>query len=148
MAALQKIRSSSWILILMGVGMFLFILTMVLDSNTISALTNSSRNVGEVYGKSLSAEEFTEMVNEASEVMKLRNGGTLTDEQTDMVRNQVWNDYVQYELVKHECDKLGVKVTEKDVQGAKVVLQVVNRKAMNFRSRTSLSRRKSFLKRS
>ena len=51
MAALQKIRSSSWILILMAVGMFLFILTMVLDSNTISALTNSSRNVGEVYGK-------------------------------------------------------------------------------------------------
>ena len=48
MAALQKIRSSSWILILMAVGMFLFILTMVLDSNTISALTNSSRNVGEV----------------------------------------------------------------------------------------------------
>ena len=118
MAALQKIRSSSWILILMGVGMFLFILTMVLDSNTISALTNSNRNVGEVYGKSLSAEEFTDMVNEASEVMKLRNGGTLTDEQTDMVRNQVWNDYVQYELVKHECDKLGVKVTEKDVQEA------------------------------
>ena len=118
MAALQKIRSSSWILILMAVGMFLFILTMVLDSNTISALTNSSRNVGEVYGKSLSAEEFSGMVNEASEVMKLRNGGTLTDEQTDMVRNQVWNDYVQYELVKHECDKLGVEVTEKDVQEA------------------------------
>ena len=118
MAALQKIRSSSWILILMAVGMFLFILTMVLDSNTISALTNSSRNVGEVYGKSLSAEEFSDMVNEASEVMKLRNGGTLTDEQTDMVRNQVWNDYVQYELVKHECDKLGVEVTEKEVQEA------------------------------
>ena len=31
MAALQKIRSSSWIIGLMGVGMFLFILTMVLD---------------------------------------------------------------------------------------------------------------------
>ena len=118
MAALQKIRSSSWILLLMGFGMFLFILTMVLDSNTISAITNSNRNVGEVYGKSLSAEEFYEMVNEASEVAKLRSGGKLTDEQTDMVRNQVWNDYVQFELVKHECDKLGVVVTEKDVEDA------------------------------
>lgn len=102
----------------MGFGMFLFILTMVLDSNTISALTNSNRNVGEVYGKSLSAEEFYEMVNEASEVAKLRSGGNLTDEQTDMVRNQVWNEYVQYELVKHECDKLGIVVTDKDVQDA------------------------------
>ena len=118
MAALQKIRSSSWILLLMGFGMFLFILTMVLDSNTISAITNSNRNVGEVYGKSLSAQEFYEMVNEASEVTKLRSGGTLTDEQTDMVRNQVWNDYVQYELIKHECDKLGVLVTDKDVEDA------------------------------
>ena len=43
----------------MGFGMFLFILTMVLDSNTISAITNSNRNVGEVYGKSLSAQEST-----------------------------------------------------------------------------------------
>ena len=118
MAALQKIRSSSWILMLMAFGMFLFILTMVLDSNTISAITNSNRNVGEVYGKSLSAQEFYEMVNEASEVTKLRSGGTLTDEQTDMVRNQVWNDYVQYELIKHECDKLGVLVTDKDVEDA------------------------------
>ena len=94
----------------------------MLDSNTISAITNSNRNVGEVYGKSLSAQEFYEMVNEASEVTKLRSGGTLTDEQTDMVRNQVWNDYVQYELIKHECDKLGVLVTDKDekMRSAKV----------------------------
>lgn len=118
MAALQKIRSSSWIIGLMGVGMFLFILTMVLDQNTLSVLRNSSNNAGSVYGNSLSQQEFYEMVNEASEVAKLTSGGSLSDEQTDQIRDKVWNDYVQYELVKHETDKLGIEVTDKEVEQA------------------------------
>ena len=119
MAALQKIRSSSWILILMGVGMFLFILTMVLDSNTLSAITNSNRNVGSVYGKSLSQEDFSKMVDEASTIMKLQSGtDNLTDEQMEQIRNQVWGEYVQFELMKHECDQLGLLVTDKEVAQA------------------------------
>ncbi len=118
MAALQKIRSSSWIIGLMGVGMFLFILTMVLDQNTLSVLRNSSNNAGSVYGNSLSQQEFYEMVNEASEVAKLTSGGSISDEQTDQIRDKVWNDYVQYELVKHETDKLGIEVTDKEVEQA------------------------------
>ena len=102
----------------MGVGMFLFILTMVLDQNTLSVLRNSSNNAGSVYGNSLSQQEFYEMVNEASEVAKLTSGGSLSDEQTDQIRDKVWNDYVQYELVKHETDKLGIEVTDKEVEQA------------------------------
>lgn len=102
----------------MGVGMFLFILTMVLDQNTLSVLRNSSNNAGSVYGKSLSQQEFYEMVNEASEVAKLRNGGNLTDDQQDQVREMVWQQYVQFQLVKHEADKLGLEVTEKEVEDA------------------------------
>lgn len=118
MAALQKIRSNTWIIAIMGVGLFLFILTMVLDQNTISAITNSTRNVGEVYGKSLSYEDYYQMINEASEAQKLRTGGTLTDAQNDQIRDQVWNEFVGYELVKHECDALGIIVTDDDVKNA------------------------------
>ncbi len=118
MAALQKIRSSSWIIGLMGVGMFLFILTMVLDQNTLSVLRNSSNNAGSVYGNSLSQQEFYEMVNEASEVAKLTMGGSLSDEQTDQLRDKVWQEYVQFELIKHETDKLGLEVTDKEVEQA------------------------------
>ena len=102
----------------MGIGLFLFILTMVLDQNTISAITSGGRTVGEVYGKSLSQEEFYKMVNEASEVQKFRSGGSLTDEQTEQVRDQVWNEFVSFELIKHECDKLGLIVTDEEVKQA------------------------------
>lgn len=118
MAALQKIRSNTWIIAVMGVGLFLFLITMVLDQNTISALTSSNRNVGEVYGNSLSQEEYFKMVNEASEVFKLRTGGSLNDVQSDQVRDQVWQEYVVYELIKKECDKLGLIVTNAEVEQA------------------------------
>ncbi len=118
MAALQKIRSNTWIIAIMGVGLFLFLITMVLDQNTISAITNSNRNVGEVYGEDLHQEEFFQMVNEASEAQKLRTGGTLTDEQSEQVREQVWNEYVTFRLIEHECKKLGITITDAEVQEA------------------------------
>lgn len=118
MAALQKIRSSSWIIGLMGVGMFLFILTMVLDQNTLAVLRNSSNNAGSVYGEKLSQQDFYEMVNEATEIQKMQNGGNLTEAQNDQIREMVWQQYVQYQLVKHEADKLGLEVTEKEVEQA------------------------------
>ncbi len=58
------------------------------------------------------------MVNEASEVAKLTVGGSLSDEQTDQLRDKVWQEYVQFELIKHETDKLGLEVTDKEVEQA------------------------------
>lgn len=118
MAALQKIRSNTWIIAVMGVGLFLFLLTMVLDQNTISALTSGNRNVGEVYGQSLSQQEYFDMVNEATQVQKLRSGGVLTEEQNEQIREQVWQDHVVYELISKECKKLGIIVTDAEVQQA------------------------------
>lgn len=102
----------------MGVGLFLFLLTMVLDQNTISALTSGSRNVGEVHGKSISQQEYFDMVNEATEVQKLRMGGSLSEQQNEQIRDQVWQDHVLFELISEECDKLGIIVTDAEVQQA------------------------------
>lgn len=102
----------------MGFGLFIFILTMVLDQNTISALTSGSRNVGEVNGESLTQEEYFQAVNDASEVMKMRSGGQLNDAMSDQVREQVWNDFVSFNLIKEQCDQLGITVTDSEVQQA------------------------------
>ena len=118
MAALQKIRSNTWIIAIMGVGLFLFILTMVLDQNTISALTHGNRAVGEVNGETLSQEEFARLSNEATEVAKMRMGGNLSEAQSEQIRNQVWNEFVSFNLIKKECDALGFTVTEQEIQDA------------------------------
>ena len=81
---------------------------------------HSKQQVGEVYGESLSIQDFQEMVNEASEVYKMRTGQNLSDAMQDQVRDQVWNEYVIYQLVKHETDALGLYVTDAEVQHALV----------------------------
>lgn len=119
MAALQKIRKTSWILVLMGVGLFLFLLTMVLDQGTINAITHGSRNVaGEVNGEKITAEAFLKEVNEALEVRKMRMGGNLNEMQQEQVREEVWQQMVQFGIVEKECQALGLAVTEAEVQQA------------------------------
>ena len=63
------------------------------------------------------------MVEEQREVTRLQmrlqgQEGNLTDQQTEQIREQVWQMYVQNQMVKHECDKLGLFVTDGEVQEA------------------------------
>ena len=118
MPAIQKIRKHGALLIcVIGAALFAFIAEEFFRS--METTSNASKQqVGEVYGEALTIQDFQEMVNEASEVYKMRSGQNLTDAMQDQVRDQVWNEYVVYQLVKHETDKLGVYVTDAEVQNA------------------------------
>lgn len=118
MAALQKIRNKSAILILaIGVALFAFIAEEFFRSlQTTSNI--KKQQVGEVYGEKLSVQDFQKMVDEASELYKLQSGGSLNDQMQDRIRDEVWNGYVYFKLVEHEASKLGLIVTEEEVQNA------------------------------
>lgn len=63
------------------------------------------------------------MVDEQSEVAKMQmrmqgQDGTLNDQQTEQIREQVWQQFVQKSMIEHECDKLGLFVTDGEVQEA------------------------------
>lgn len=123
MAALQTIRSKGVLLIaVLGLALFAFIAEEFFRSlETTSAMDRNQ--VGEVYGEKLSIQDFQQMVDEQSEVTKMQmrmqgQDGNLTDQQTDQIREQVWNQFVQNQVVKHECDKLGLYVTDGEVQEA------------------------------
>lgn len=123
MAALQKIRSKGVLLVaVLGLALFAFIAEEFFRS--IETTSMSERNqVGEVYGEKLSIQDFQNMVEEQSDVMKLQmrmqgQDGNLTDAQTEQIREQVWQQYVQNKIIEHECDKLGIFVTDGEVQEA------------------------------
>ena len=117
MAALQKIRSKGKIVVIVvGLGLFAFIAEEFVRSLTYTQSENHQR-IGTVYGDHISQQEFNNMVEEYSDVMKFTNGITsLNDEQTAMLRDQVWQTYVSNELIEHECDKLGLTVTDAEMQ--------------------------------
>lgn len=123
MAALQTIRSKGALLVgVLGLALFAFIAEEFFRSiETTSAMDRSQ--VGEVYGKKLSIQDFQNLVDEHSEVTKLQmrmqgRDGNLTDEQTERLREQVWQQFQQKTIIEHECDKLGLEVTDGEVQEA------------------------------
>lgn len=78
---------------------------------------HQSHDVGEVNGESLSAQEYQAMVEEYTEVIKFSRGvAALTDEQTNQIKDEVWRTYVNNKLVEAEAEKLGLKVTNAEIQ--------------------------------
>lgn len=117
MATLQKIRSKGPLLvIILGLALFAFIAEEAMRS--IQSATNESRQqVGEVYGDGVSVHEFQDLVDEYLDVVKFTSGNSaVNDEQIAQIRDQVWSAYVNNKLLEKEADKLGLTVTDAEIQ--------------------------------
>ena len=116
MAVLGKIRSHGvTLIVIIGIGLFAFIAEEAFRSCE-SSRNNQRQQVGEVLGESINYEEFAKLVDEASDAMKLMGQDNLNDDQLSQLRDQVWQNYVQYKLIENECDKLGLTVTDGEMQ--------------------------------
>ena len=68
-------------------------------------------------GKTLTAQEYQKMVDEYTEVIKLTQGvSALNDDQLTQVKDQVWQSYVNNQLIAAEAAKLGLTVSKAEVQ--------------------------------
>lgn len=117
MATLQKIRSKGPLLVIViGLALFAFIAEEAMRS--IQTATNESKQrVGEIYDKHLSVQEFQDMVDEYADVVKFSSGmNSLDDQQLTQLRDQVWNTYVNNQLIEHEAEALGLTVTDAELQ--------------------------------
>lgn len=117
MAALQTIRNRGKILIA-AVGLALFAFIIEEGVRSISYFRNEShQRVGEVCGTKINVQEFNQMVDEYADIIKLSNNlSSLNDEQMTQIRDQVWGQYVQQQIVENECAKLGLTVTDAEMQ--------------------------------
>ena len=117
MAVLGTIRKRGTLLIIIiGLGLFAFIAEEMFRS--CEATSNERRQqVGEVCGQRISVQEFQEMVDEYQNAQKLTQGvENLTDEQLNALKDQVWNAYVTNTILKAEAEKLGLTVTDEELQ--------------------------------
>lgn len=115
MATLQKIRSKGPLLVIViGLALFAFIAG---DAWKVLQPHQGKQDVGEVNGEVLSAQDYQKMVDELSEVIKLTNGlNSLTEGQLNNVKDQVWQSYVNNKLIAEQAEKLGLKVTDAEIQ--------------------------------
>lgn len=114
MATLQKIRSKGPLLVIViGLALFAFIAG---DAWQVLQPHQNQQDAGIVNGKKISAQEFQQMVEEYTKVQELLYGSRISDEALTQMRDNVWKSYVTYELIKEEADKLGLTVTDSEIQ--------------------------------
>ena len=117
MAALGKIRSKGVLLIcIISLGLFAFIAEEAFRSCE-SSSNEHRQQVGEVLGEKINVTDFQKMVDEYTEVIKMQQGQeNLNEDQLNQVKDMVWNTYVQTKLVENEAKRVGLTVTDSELQ--------------------------------
>ena len=117
MAALGKIRKRGvTLVIIIGLGLFAFIAEEAFRS--CEATKNQQRQqIGEVLGNKVNVQEFQALVDEYQEVLKMTQGrDNFTEEELNSIKDQVWNSYVNEQIINDETKKLGLTVTDEELQ--------------------------------
>ena len=117
MAALGKIRKRGvTLVIIIGLGLFAFIAEEAFRS--CEATKNQQRQqIGEVLGNKINVQEYQALVDEYQDVLKMTNGiDNLTEEQMNSIKDEVWNSYVNEQIIQAECKKVGLTVTDEELQ--------------------------------
>ena len=117
MAALGKIRKRGvTLVIIIGLGLFAFIAEEAFRS--CEATKNQQRQqVGEVLGNKISVQDFQTLVDEYQEVLKLTQGrDNLSEEELNQVKDQVWNQFVNEQIITAQAEKIGLTVTDEEMQ--------------------------------
>ena len=117
MAALGKIRKRGvTLVIIIGLGLFAFIAEEAFRS--CEATKNQQRQqIGEVLGNKVNVQEFQTLVDEYQEVLKMTQGiDNLNEDQLNSIKDEVWNSYVNEQIIADEAAKIGLTVTDEELQ--------------------------------
>ena len=117
MATLGKIRKHGWLLLIfIGIALLAFIV-----GDGIKAIQPSKniRNAGEINGESVSAQEYQQLVDEYSNVVKFARGSnSLTESDLAQIKDEVWSQLVSQKLIEDEVSRLGLTVTPAELEAA------------------------------
>ncbi len=116
MAALGKIRKHGALLVLViGLALFAFVAEEAFRSCE-STKNQTRQQVADVNGKKLSVQDYQSMIDEYSEVLKMTQGReNLSDDELTQIKDQVWNTYLQNQLISEEAQELGLTVTNEEL---------------------------------
>ena len=115
MATLQKIRSKGPLLVIViGLALFAFIAG---DAWKAIQPHQGRQDVGEINGEAISAEDYQNLLDEYTEVIKLgQNVSALNDDQLTYAKDYVWQTLVNNKLIEAEAEKIGLTVSDAEIQ--------------------------------
>ena len=117
MATLQKIRNRGGLMVAIVIGLALgaFILGDMLNSGS-KLMKPSQMKIAEINGESIQYPEFQKKIEELSEIYKMNSQKNQIDENTgEQIREQVWQQYLQDNIIGKASEELGVTVTSQEL---------------------------------
>lgn len=119
MSVIQKIRNK-YIGLVVGaiiVALLGFLVMDAMQSNVSNMFGADQTLLADVNGKRIEYKDYEKLRSAYEENMKARSkDGSVSDEERTQIQEQVWNDIVNETLVNEEMAKLGIELTDKELQ--------------------------------
>lgn len=115
MGVMNKLRESTGVILWILVFAFGVIWTLQ-DSNVFESAGQQTRNIAVVNDSPIRYDEYQNALNQQREQFRQRMGGELSPRMEDMVRQQTYNQLISQTLLEQEMDRLGVMVTDAEVE--------------------------------
>lgn len=116
MAALQKIRKRGVLLVsIIAVALFLFVAG-DLFRGLETLFQHSSQQVGEIDGESVSIQDYQKMIDDLQTYYEIvQQKSSFNDDELNRIKDEAWQNHVQAELIKKECEEVGISVSDEEV---------------------------------
>jgi peptidyl-prolyl cis-trans isomerase D len=116
MAIIGKIRErSGLVIVVIMVALLAFLLSDAISSKY--TFGGSSNDVGEIDGKDITYNEFDQKVKYNEGIYQMNQETQNIDENTrQMINDQTWNEMIQQLVIDKEFNKLGLEVTNREIQ--------------------------------
>ena len=117
MAALGTIRKrGAFLVVIIGLGLFAFIAEEMVRSCEVTS-NEKRQQVGEVLGEKIYVQDFQRLVDEYQDMIKMTQGrDNLTEEEMNSIKDRVWETYVRNTILEKEAAKVGLTVTDTELQ--------------------------------
>ena len=116
MSIIQSLRDKAAVLlsVMIAISLIGFLVQDAFIGKSGNLFSGQSNTAGTINGKKIELIEFNQKVNASEQAY--RSQGLQTNEMmTQSIIENVWNGYVQEELVNGEVEKLGIRVTPKEL---------------------------------
>lgn len=119
MSVIQTIRNKyiGFVIVAIIIALIGFLIMDAMQSNVRSIFSGDQTLLADVNGNRIEYKKFEALRQKYEENMKARSkDGNLSDQERSQVQDQVWNDIVNETLMGEEMEKLGIDLTDKELQ--------------------------------
>lgn len=116
MSIIQKIRDKAAVVltVMISISLIAFLVQDAFIGGNSNLFSSQPSSVGSINGADVDLMAFSQKVNQVEQ--NYRAQGMQTDEMTTQsIIENVWNTYIQEELVRNEASKLGITITPKEL---------------------------------